>query len=184
VLGAPDLDAVLQLGPHERQSRGGQSPPSPCWPSLFWWSPGYYWPSGHYTQDIHQTMKHRHPSSTVMPPAVDTPQHPPPSPVASVPMTQQPYWSNDIKRLQSHIPGEGQVSSDVGSCGSLWVCKSPSLCRNNYLCWRCFRHRTNPFCGVNVARPVMLAVSSFLNNGKLWPAWPLVIKSWRQSRNF
>mgnify|MGYP001855329352 CR=1 FL=1 len=30
-------------GALQGQNGGGQSPPSPCWPPFFWWSPGYFW---------------------------------------------------------------------------------------------------------------------------------------------
>jgi len=44
--GGPSLGHSSPTKALQRQSRAGQSPPSPCWPLLFWCSPGYYLPSG------------------------------------------------------------------------------------------------------------------------------------------
>jgi len=46
-------------GASQGQSRGGQSPPSPCCPTLFWCSPGYCWLSGlqEHTAGLHAVLQ-------------------------------------------------------------------------------------------------------------------------------
>ena len=46
VLQAPRPECSTPDGATQEQSRGGLSPPSPCWPLLFRCSLGYSWPSG------------------------------------------------------------------------------------------------------------------------------------------
>lgn len=98
-----------------------------------------------------QAEKHEHPPSMGMPPAADSPQAPPAqppapaqplepstSPVAPVPMTQRPYGTITSSCSATASQGRGQISSTAGGCGSLWVCKSSSLCRNSHACCVCY----------------------------------------------